>query len=133
MHLHATAPRSGRSRTRYSTLWLVRGRCHGNGPVPELPETKGPKEAVALAAGLGTAEGLSIRELYLRIAGARTLADVRHARTKPRLWLSRQRRAISSRLARLKLKTPVARTRCSHRQVTKAEVGHLPALHRALQ
>ncbi|WP_077000340.1 LLM class flavin-dependent oxidoreductase [Variovorax sp. KK3] len=42
-----------------------------DGPVPELPETNGPKSRQRLLLDLARRDGLSIRELYLRIAGAR--------------------------------------------------------------
>ncbi|MBY0256988.1 LLM class flavin-dependent oxidoreductase [Methylobacterium sp.] len=40
-------------------------------PVPDLPETEGGKSRQALMLTLARREGLTIRELYLRIAGAR--------------------------------------------------------------
>ncbi len=42
-----------------------------DGPLPELPETNGGKSRQQLLADLARRDGLSIRELYLRIAGAR--------------------------------------------------------------
>lgn len=42
-----------------------------DGPLPELPETNGPKSRQRLLFDLARREGLSIRQLYLRIAGAR--------------------------------------------------------------
>jgi len=42
-----------------------------DGPVPALPETNGPKSRQQLLVDLARREGLSIRQLYLRIAGAR--------------------------------------------------------------
>jgi len=42
-----------------------------DGPVPELPETNGPKSRQRLLLDLARRENLSIRDLYLRIAGAR--------------------------------------------------------------
>ncbi|MBB3181480.1 LLM class flavin-dependent oxidoreductase [Variovorax sp. Sphag1AA] len=42
-----------------------------DGPVPELPETNGPKSRQQLLVDLARREGLTIRQLYLRIAGAR--------------------------------------------------------------
>lgn len=42
-----------------------------DGPVPELPETNGPKSRQRLLLDLARRDKLSIRELYLRIAGAR--------------------------------------------------------------
>jgi len=40
-------------------------------PLPELPETNGPKSRQRLLLDLARRENLSIRDLYLRIAGAR--------------------------------------------------------------
>ena len=42
-----------------------------DGPVPALPETNGPKSRQQLLVDLARREGLTIRQLYLRIAGAR--------------------------------------------------------------
>lgn len=42
-----------------------------DGPVPELPPTNGPKSRQQLLVDLARREGLTIRQLYLRIAGAR--------------------------------------------------------------
>ncbi|AWB21348.1 FMN-dependent monooxygenase [Methylobacterium currus] len=42
-----------------------------DGPVPELPETEGGKSRQQLMLDLARREGLSLRQLYLRIAGAR--------------------------------------------------------------
>ncbi|HEY8331378.1 LLM class flavin-dependent oxidoreductase [Variovorax sp. N23] len=42
-----------------------------DGPLPALPETNGPKSRQRLLLDLARRENLSIRELYLRIAGAR--------------------------------------------------------------
>ncbi len=42
-----------------------------DGPVPELPETNGPRSRQQLLVDLARRDGLTIRELYLRIAGAR--------------------------------------------------------------
>ncbi|MDP9971681.1 FMN-dependent oxidoreductase (nitrilotriacetate monooxygenase family) [Variovorax paradoxus] len=42
-----------------------------DGPLPELPETNGPKSRQRLLLDLARRENLSIRDLYLRIAGAR--------------------------------------------------------------
>lgn len=42
-----------------------------DGPIPVLPETNGPKSRQHLLLDLARRDGLSIRELYLRIAGAR--------------------------------------------------------------
>jgi alkanesulfonate monooxygenase SsuD/methylene tetrahydromethanopterin reductase-like flavin-dependent oxidoreductase (luciferase family) len=42
-----------------------------DGPLPELPETNGPKSRQRLLVDLARRENLSIRDLYLRIAGAR--------------------------------------------------------------
>jgi alkanesulfonate monooxygenase SsuD/methylene tetrahydromethanopterin reductase-like flavin-dependent oxidoreductase (luciferase family) len=42
-----------------------------DGPVPELPETNGGKSRQNLLLGLARREKLTIRQLYLRIAGAR--------------------------------------------------------------
>lgn len=42
-----------------------------DGPIPDLPETNGPKSRQHLLVDLARREGLTIRELYLRIAGAR--------------------------------------------------------------
>ncbi|GBD46810.1 LLM class flavin-dependent oxidoreductase [Methylopila sp. Yamaguchi] len=42
-----------------------------DGPLPDLPETNGPKSRQALVTELARRENLSIRELYLRISGAR--------------------------------------------------------------
>ncbi|GLK78254.1 monooxygenase [Methylopila jiangsuensis] len=42
-----------------------------DGPIPDLPDTAGGKGRQALVAALARRENLSIRELYLRIAGAR--------------------------------------------------------------
>jgi len=42
-----------------------------DGPLPELPETNGPKSRQRLLLDLARRDGLSIRDLYLRIAGAR--------------------------------------------------------------
>ncbi|SFN21386.1 LLM class flavin-dependent oxidoreductase [Variovorax sp. OV329] len=42
-----------------------------DGPLPALPETNGPKSRQQLLVDLARREGLSIRQLYLRIAGAR--------------------------------------------------------------
>lgn len=42
-----------------------------DGPLPALPETNGPKSRQRLLLDLARRENLSIRDLYLRIAGAR--------------------------------------------------------------
>ncbi|AMV45852.1 LLM class flavin-dependent oxidoreductase [Paraburkholderia caribensis] len=42
-----------------------------DGPIPELPETNASKSRQSLALELARRENLTIRELYLRIAGAR--------------------------------------------------------------
>ena len=42
-----------------------------DGPVPELPETRGAKSRQRVVVDLARREGLTIRQLYLRIAGAR--------------------------------------------------------------
>lgn len=42
-----------------------------DGPVPDLPETNGSKSRQKLLLDLARRESLTIRELYLRIAGAR--------------------------------------------------------------
>jgi alkanesulfonate monooxygenase SsuD/methylene tetrahydromethanopterin reductase-like flavin-dependent oxidoreductase (luciferase family) len=42
-----------------------------DGPVPELPETQGSKSRQELLFELARRENLTIRELYLRVAGAR--------------------------------------------------------------
>ena len=42
-----------------------------DGPVPELPEANGGKSRQQLMFDLARREGLSLRQLYLRIAGAR--------------------------------------------------------------
>ncbi|KAF1046768.1 LLM class flavin-dependent oxidoreductase [Xylophilus sp.] len=42
-----------------------------DGPVPELPPTNGPKSRQRLLLDLARRDGLTIRDLYLRIAGAR--------------------------------------------------------------
>ncbi len=42
-----------------------------DGPVPDVPETNGGKSRQALLVALARRENLSIRDLYLRIAGAR--------------------------------------------------------------
>lgn len=42
-----------------------------DGPVPDLPETNGPKSRQQLLVDLARRDGLTIRQLYLRIAGAR--------------------------------------------------------------
>ncbi|APW36162.1 nitrilotriacetate monooxygenase [Rhodoferax koreense] len=42
-----------------------------DGPLPELPETNGPKSRQRLLLDLARRDGLTIRQLYLRIAGAR--------------------------------------------------------------
>jgi FMN-dependent oxidoreductase (nitrilotriacetate monooxygenase family) len=42
-----------------------------DGPLPELQETEGSKSRQALLVKLAQREGLSVRDLYLRIAGAR--------------------------------------------------------------
>ena len=42
-----------------------------DGPLPDLPETNGPKSRQRLLLDLARRENLSIRDLYLRIAGAR--------------------------------------------------------------
>ncbi len=42
-----------------------------DGPVPELPETDGIKSRQQLMVDLARREGLTLRQLYLRIAGAR--------------------------------------------------------------
>lgn len=42
-----------------------------DGPLPDLPETNGGKSRQALLLDLARREGLTIRQLYLRIAGAR--------------------------------------------------------------
>jgi len=42
-----------------------------DGPIPDLPETNGPKSRQHLLVDLARRDKLTIRELYLRIAGAR--------------------------------------------------------------
>ncbi|WOD14937.1 LLM class flavin-dependent oxidoreductase [Paraburkholderia kirstenboschensis] len=42
-----------------------------NGPIPELPETNASKSRQSLTIELARRENLTIRELYLRVAGAR--------------------------------------------------------------
>lgn len=42
-----------------------------DGPLPELPPTNGPKSRQQLLVELARRDGLTIRQLYLRIAGAR--------------------------------------------------------------
>jgi len=42
-----------------------------DGPIPELPETNARKSRQSLTLNLARRENLTIRELYLRIAGAR--------------------------------------------------------------
>ncbi|QGZ64724.1 LLM class flavin-dependent oxidoreductase [Paraburkholderia acidisoli] len=42
-----------------------------DGPIPELPQTNGPKSRQHLVVELARRDKLTIRELYLRIAGAR--------------------------------------------------------------
>jgi FMN-dependent oxidoreductase (nitrilotriacetate monooxygenase family) len=42
-----------------------------DGPVPDLPDTEGPKSRRQLVLDLARRENLTIRQLYLRIAGAR--------------------------------------------------------------
>ncbi len=42
-----------------------------DGPIPELPEANGAKSRQQLMVDLARREGLSLRQLYLRIAGAR--------------------------------------------------------------
>ena len=42
-----------------------------DGPIPELPETNASKSRQALTLDLARRENLTIRELYLRVAGAR--------------------------------------------------------------
>lgn len=42
-----------------------------DGPIPELPPTNGPQSRQQLLVDLARREGLTIRQLYLRIAGAR--------------------------------------------------------------
>ncbi|MGL4288693.1 MAG: LLM class flavin-dependent oxidoreductase, partial [Phreatobacter sp.] len=42
-----------------------------DGPVPELPETKGARSRQRVVVDLARREGLTIRQLYLRVAGAR--------------------------------------------------------------
>ncbi|KAF1022622.1 MAG: Nitrilotriacetate monooxygenase component A [Paracidovorax wautersii] len=42
-----------------------------DGPIPELPETNGSKSRQQLTLALARRENLTIRELYLRVAGAR--------------------------------------------------------------
>jgi N-acetyl-S-(2-succino)cysteine monooxygenase len=42
-----------------------------DGPIPELPETNGPKSRQHLLVDLARRDRLTIRQLYLRIAGAR--------------------------------------------------------------
>ncbi|MDI7046582.1 nitrilotriacetate monooxygenase, partial [Escherichia coli] len=42
-----------------------------DGPLPELPETNGGKSRQRLLFDLARRENLTIRDLYLRIAGAR--------------------------------------------------------------
>jgi FMN-dependent oxidoreductase (nitrilotriacetate monooxygenase family) len=42
-----------------------------DGPIPELPETNGPKSRQHLVVELARRDKLTIRQLYLRIAGAR--------------------------------------------------------------
>ncbi|TGE01277.1 LLM class flavin-dependent oxidoreductase [Methylobacterium nonmethylotrophicum] len=45
--------------------------CDPDGPVPELPATEGAKSRQQLMVDLARREGLTLRQLYLRIAGAR--------------------------------------------------------------
>jgi len=62
-----------------------------DGPVPDLPDTEGPKSRRQLVIDLARRENLTIRQLYLRIAGARghwqvvgtpeQIADVRWSRS----------------------------------------------------
>jgi len=42
-----------------------------DGPVPDIPETEGPKSRRELLLALARRENLTVRQLYLRIAGAR--------------------------------------------------------------
>lgn len=42
-----------------------------DGPLPDMPETEGPKARQKLLIDLARRENLSVRDLYLRIAGAR--------------------------------------------------------------
>ncbi|MEG2630821.1 MAG: nitrilotriacetate monooxygenase, partial [Comamonas sp.] len=42
-----------------------------DGPLPELPPTEGPQSRQRLLIDLARRDGLTIRQLYLRIAGAR--------------------------------------------------------------
>ena len=51
-----------------------------DGPLPELPESNAGKSRQALLIDLARREGLTIRQLYLRIAGAR---GHRHIRGTP--------------------------------------------------
>lgn len=48
-----------------------------DGPLPELPESNGGKSRQALLVDLARREGLTIRQLYLRTAGARGHKQVR--------------------------------------------------------
>jgi N-acetyl-S-(2-succino)cysteine monooxygenase len=48
-----------------------------DGPLPELPETNAGKSRQALLVDLARREGLTIRQLYLRIAGARGHRQIR--------------------------------------------------------
>ena len=51
-------------------------RYDPDGPVPELPETDGAKSRQQLMFDLARREGLTLRQLYLRIAGARGHAQI---------------------------------------------------------
>jgi alkanesulfonate monooxygenase SsuD/methylene tetrahydromethanopterin reductase-like flavin-dependent oxidoreductase (luciferase family) len=48
-----------------------------DGPLPELPETNAGKSRQALLVDLARREGLTIRQLYLRTAGARGHRQIR--------------------------------------------------------
>jgi alkanesulfonate monooxygenase SsuD/methylene tetrahydromethanopterin reductase-like flavin-dependent oxidoreductase (luciferase family) len=50
-----------------------------DGPIPEMPETNASKSRQSLTLELARRENLTIRDLYLRVAGARALATGRHA------------------------------------------------------
>jgi N-acetyl-S-(2-succino)cysteine monooxygenase len=53
-----------------------------DGPLPELPETNAGKSRQALLVDLARREGLTIRQLYLRIAGARGHRQIRGTPTQ---------------------------------------------------
>ena len=55
-----------------------------DGPLPELPETNGGRSRQLLLADLARRDGLTIRQLYLKIAGARPSASGGHARAHRR-------------------------------------------------